>query len=210
MHNLWWNYKYIVHKIIFKSHNDWYLNWFRSLPGTLFCQHSVRNTHQVNASWKHNSYMSLLLSSRTLSICGLWLTVAKEWKGTFIAEMRKQVAGVESLSPGGPPPPQTLIQTKRPVQDPRDADRKPALSVRFSHACAKSQIVLWHAVGSGRDEDTHGNVSRQGVHSSFLRHQCISVQFFVWSTRSKRHSHSDKHSHTAHGTHYRPLCLLSL
>lgn len=184
-----------MHKIIFKSHNDWYLNWFRSLPGTfVFCQHLVRNTHQVNASWKHNSYMSLLLSSRTLSICGLWLTVAREWKGTFIAEMRKQVAGVESLSPGHPPPP----------------DCKPALAVRFSHACAKSQIVLWHAVGSVRDEDTHGNVSRQGVHSSFLRHQCISVQFFVWSTRSKRHSHSDKHSHTARDTHYRPLCLLSL
>lgn len=57
--------------------------------------------------------------------------------------MRRLAAGVESLGPRGLlPPPPPLQEAEGPGQGPRDADQKPALSVRPSHVSAKSQIVL--------------------------------------------------------------------
>lgn len=97
----------------------------------------------------------------------LWLLIDSCWEVERDLQCRDEKAGCRGRvpRPQGLASPSTSIPGRGAhAEGPRDADQKPALSVRPSHVKAKSQIVLWHVVGSVSDKHTHTNVFWQGVH----------------------------------------------
>lgn len=140
------------------------------------------------------------MSFSTLSICGFWLTAAKNWKGTFSAKMRRQAAGVESPALGAC----LLLHLYSRLRGPcggrereRDADRKPVLSVRHSHVKAKSKIVLWHVVGRVSVKHSHTYKCRGNTngHTNILMvHQCVCVEY-LHEKHEQRSIHPHRHTH---------------